>query len=59
MKPNKCTHKNKETDLVSFFIYDITQKIICDHTQSSPLLSVHTAAHDDATVQSNGADHFL
>jgi hypothetical protein len=58
-KPNKCTHKNKETDPVSFFIYYITQKIICNHPQSSPLLSVNTAAYDDATIQSNGVDHFL
>jgi len=58
-KPNKCTHKNKETDPVSLFIYYIIKKIISDHPQSSPLLNANTAAYDDATVQSNGADYFL
>jgi hypothetical protein len=58
-----CTRSDtKVTKLtLQLFIY-IIQKIICDHPQSSPLLSLNAAAYDAATiatVQSNGADHFL
>lgn len=55
-------HKRAEIityDPVSLYIYYIIQKIIFDHPQSSLNLSVNTAAHDDSTVQSNSADHFL
>lgn len=46
-------HKNNETDAVVLLIY-IIRKIIWDNPQS-----LNTAAYDAATVQSNGADHFL
>jgi hypothetical protein len=37
----------------------IVQKTICDHPQSSPVLSLNTAAYDAATVRSDGAYHYL
>jgi hypothetical protein len=34
-------------------------KIIFDHPQSDPFLSLNAAGYDAATVQSSDEDHFL